>query len=267
MRIVKSAWQNRPGRFSFVHTMKFLSFSFFVWCALFTLSHGTGAGDSSGTFYRVSVGRATINDTTRVDTLSITLKSYPNELAAFDLKVGTDRSNVEILQILPGYFHDSCRWEFFNARSVKIIPEEGKPTSLWQVVAISETIPDDTAPACYLMAGEVELVKVVISIQPTNAVSLTPIPIFFYWEDCTDNTISSRSGDTLAISSRIVDFYPVTIPGQAELFPTRMGTPRQCVTPGLPNRPRRLVEFLNGGLEFKRITAEKESPAPDSTSH
>lgn len=238
-------------------------FLFILSCS--AVSSAAGTADSSNSFYRISIGRETISDTTRVDTVSVTLKSFPYPLAAFDLKIGTDKSNVEIMQILPGFFHDSCRWEFFNARSVSVEREEGTPTSLWQVVAISETIPDDTAPACYLIEGEVELVKIVVSIQKTNAAQTAPIPLFFYWEDCTDNTISNQSGDTLALSSRIVDFYPVQLPDQADVFPTRMGTPRQCITPGKPNRPRRLIEFLNGGLEIVPVTAKPDSTPADST--
>ncbi|MFQ6007991.1 MAG: hypothetical protein ACE5K8_03480 [Candidatus Zixiibacteriota bacterium] len=185
------------------------------------------------------------------DTLAITLNSFGQLLAGFELKFGIESPFIDIDTVLPGELYDSCRWEFFNSRSLANPDRDGYPPILWQAVAIAQVSPGEQGPICYGWDGEVSLVKLVVTSEHVTRIPDTVAPIFFFWEDCTDNSISGKSGDTLAISAKVFDFYKTENKRDDVPFPNSTGALDDCINSNKPNRPHRLIEFHNGGVVFR----------------
>lgn len=203
------------------------------------------------TRYVVSVQRVTVTDMRINDTLVISLNSFGNPLAGFELKFAVESPFIDIDTVLPGEIYDSCNWEFFNARQIDAHNKENYPPVIWQAVALADMMPDTDRPVCFSFEREASLIKLVVSSEHVARVPDTVAPIFFFWEDCSDNTIACISGDTLAISAKVFDYYNVEYTEKQKLFPNRTGAPEQCIDPTARNKPRRQIEFHNGGVEFK----------------
>ncbi len=212
-------------------------------------------GSDSALSVQVRIESHPINDGTIFDTLAVTLDSTACEISAFDLKLGCSDEFVSIVEILPGDFADSCGWEFFQARRIPPRGNPDLPGELWQAIALAELVPDSTRPSCYRFDRDAVLIRLVVTSGTGVSVPDTTVPIFFLWEDCTDNTISDRSGNLLMLSSSVHDdLGTVTESGQLESsssFPTRSGTPSACIRGDQSNRPVRMIEFHNGTLKFK----------------
>ncbi len=199
----------------------------------------------------VTIERMLVTNQRLHDTLLVTLQANGQSLAGFDFKIGIDNPLVDIIAILPGEIYDSCRWEYFTARQVNTSDKEPYPPILWQVVALAELIPDEEQPLCHGLNRKASLLKLVVSNEHVLNVPDTAVPIFFFWEDCGDNSISSRSGNTLLLSKQVFDYFGAVPPQSRGIFPTRSGAPSQCINPGSRNKPVRKIEFHNGGIEFR----------------
>ncbi|MBU8934271.1 MAG: hypothetical protein KOO62_09720 [candidate division Zixibacteria bacterium] len=205
----------------------------------------------------VSIGRMTIENMTLSDTLFVTLDATGAPLAGFDFKIGIDNPMVDIVEILPGEIYDSCRWEYFSARQIIIANREGYPPLLWQTVALADMASGADQPVCFGFNREASLLKLVLSNEHVLDQPDTAVQIFFFWEDCTDNTISGRTGNKLLISRQVFDYVGTKPEAGSRLFPTRTGAPEHCINPSKVNRPRRMIDFHNGGVEFRlRIDPE-----------
>jgi hypothetical protein len=214
--------------------------------------------------YVISIDRISVGDMQLRDTIAVNLESSGSLLAGFDLKVAIADPEVEVLEVLPGQLCDSCRWEFFHAAPALTAGTEGYPYSVWKIVAMAETIPDSIRPECYGLDGKVSIAKLLVSSGEGVQVPDTTIPIFFFWETCSDNTISDITGDTVAISTTVVDYYNLVLPESSELFPTHRGAPHQCIAPRARDRVLRQIEFHNGGVEFK-VDLGVDSVVADTT--
>ncbi len=208
-------------------------------------------GDTLTDPYIVSIERLTVDDMKLYDTLDVTVESFGRSLAGFLFKVGTTSSFAEIVEILPGEVADSCGWEFFRALQVNTIDQPELPPDLWRVTALAKLSADTTQPLCYGFDRPASLMRLVVSSAHMSRIPDTTAPIFFFWQDCRDNVISDAAGDHLFVSKRVFDYFPVDLPSEKDVFPTRFGAPHQCFNPNIKNAPRRLVEFHNGGVEFK----------------
>lgn len=201
--------------------------------------------------YVLSVQRVTVGDMKINDTLSISLNSFGYPMAGFDLKFAVENPLIDIVEVLPGEIYDSCRWEYFDARQVPTAGKETYPPIVWHAVALANLIPDTVRPLCFSFNREASLIKLVVSSEHVAQAPDTVVPIFFFWEDCSDNTIASVTGDTLAMSAKVIDYFNIEHPQGRELFPCRTGAPKDCINPRSRNKPQRLIEFYNGGVEFK----------------
>ena len=213
------------------------------------------------THYVVRIERATVENMRLDDTLDIVLDARGHTVGGFVLKVGIESKLVEITEILPGDLVDSCQWEFFRPVQLNTIDREDYLWSLWQITGLSKMSADTTKPMCLGFDRPVSIARLVVTSAHTASISDTTAAVFFYWEDCRDNALSDESGQILQVSRRVVDFYPVGLTADPDVFPSRLGTPRQCVKPNNPYAPLRTVDFENGGVEFKLKIGE---PAADS---
>ncbi|NOY88172.1 MAG: hypothetical protein GXO93_02125 [FCB group bacterium] len=199
----------------------------------------------------VSIERKTITGVNKNDTIMIILSSPLYKIAGFDLKIATNNEFFKIIDVLPGEIYDSCQWDFFNAHKLKTTDKENYPRDIWKIVALAEMFSDTVKPLCYGLSYPASLVKLVFTSNLISQIPDTIIPVFFFWEYCSDNTIAGVSGDTLFLSSEVIEFYKPDINIKGNPFPTLKGSPKSCIKAGFKNRPLRLIKFQNGGIIVK----------------
>ncbi len=212
--------------------------------------------------YQVRIGQILVTDMRLHDTLDVTFNSHGRAVGGFDLKIGIDNPAIDILDVLPGRMYDSCRWEYFTARRLETPPREGTPRQIWQVVALSQVIPDSIQPICFAADSDISVLRLIVSNEHQAATDDATIPIFFFWEDCTDNSISDRSGNQTFISRRVHDYTGRLPDSSAPLFPSRFGAPLQCVNPAVRFPMKRLIDFHNGAIEFRLNIAPADTTSP-----
>ncbi len=197
----------------------------------------------------ISIEHLTVPDMVLYDTLDVILTSFWPEVAGYDLKIVVDNPFVTVDTIVPGDVYDSCNWQFFRSRSIS---PRGSDTGIWQAVALAELVPDDSnRPTCYGLTRPASLVRLVVSSPETARVPDTTVSILFYWEDCSDNTLSGVSGDLLVMSARVFDAQGSEIDTPLDEFPNRTGAPARCIDRALLNRPRRQIDFHHGAVRFR----------------
>ncbi len=202
--------------------------------------------------FALYIERLRIGDGHLYDTIDVLLESNGHTMAGFDLKIAVASDLVEIADIIPGVIYDSCRWEFFHAGPVRDIESKADyPPVLWQIVALAEAVPDQVRPRCYGLDRTASLLRIVFAGASREILTDTAVPLFFFWEDCTDNTISGRTGDTMFVSAAIFDYIGDQLPESRGLFPTRRGTPQQCISPAQAGRILRELDLHNGGVRFR----------------
>ncbi len=207
------------------------------------------------------VGKLSVFNRKIYDTIPVTLTTFGSKVAGFDLKIGSDNPNIQIIDVLPGEIYDSCHWGYFHQRQINMAGQRYYPASLWQVVGLAQNVGDTAGPSCYGMNREASLVKIVVSNQHVLRMPETKAAFFFFWERCADNVLSGPSGEQLYMSLNVVDYYPANLEEPSGGFPTRRGAPRQCVSPRALNRPRRNIEFSNGGVRFQYNADSLRAPA------
>jgi len=212
-------------------------------------SRADSSADSA--YFILRIGRREILNRRILDTIDVTVQSYHAEPAGFDFKIGCHDPNVDIKEILPGEIFDSCKWDYFSARRLMPTGKPGLPVVLWHIVGLARAMPGVSKPVCFGFEKETPLMRLVVSNEHVLQMPETQAAIFFLWEKCTDNVLSGLSGTKLSISGNVLDYFPVDLQSSEELFPTRRGTPAQCINRNRPNYPLRQIEFHNGGVSFR----------------
>jgi len=223
-----------------------------------------GADTTEELKYVLQLNRLTVDDMQLYDTLDLMVESFGNQFAGFTLKLGHYSSYLDILEILPGEVPDSCGWEFFRAVEIDTKGNHSLLPTLWRITALAKMSVSGPKVRCYGFERPASLLRLVVSSAHMMQVPDTTIPVFFFWEDCRDNVLSDASGNLLIVSSAVIDYFPVAWIGIPDMFPTRLGTPLQCIDQGARNRPVRGVEFHNGGVEFKLSIKETGPPDVDT---
>jgi len=199
----------------------------------------------------VTIDTLPVDGSTFNDTLDIIVETRGIELAACQFKLAVASGQLDIVAILPGEMIDSCRWDMFKARQSTPVEQDGAPHEIWQITAIAQGISDKKVPVCYGLRRPATFARLVVSgTHPPDEPDSTAA-IFFYWESCRDNVISDRQGSSILISDTVLDRVPVSFETEREQFPTRFGSLGKCVSHRAPNKPRRLLEFRNGGVWFR----------------
>ncbi|MFQ5453866.1 MAG: hypothetical protein ACE5D6_06735 [Candidatus Zixiibacteriota bacterium] len=209
--------------------------------------------------YLISIEKVTIDNMKINDTIMIEMQSSGSGLAGFNLKIACTDSFFDIVEILPGEFFDSCNWDFFNTRKIDN-DDNLYPHIIWQVTALADIISDSTKDRCYESSKPISLIKLVINNDHISIVPDTSVPIFFFWDNCADNSISGVSGDNLFLSSRVIESYKSDNIVIDNPFPTLKGAPSSCIKAGAINKPVRGIKFINGGIEFKLNINYKATP-------
>lgn len=103
----------------------------------------------------------------------------------------------------------------------------------------------DNHPTCYGdSGGELARLTMVITSDPAYAYQF--LPISWLWNDCGDNAVSSRFGDSLFVSSDVYDPAGTVITQDVE-FPSGYGLPSTCLS---NSNIVRTLDFQNGGIDI-----------------
>ena len=211
----------------------------------------------------VSIDTVSVSTLSEVDTLDIIL-SAGSELGGFDFKIGSGSSKAVISDVLPGEFVGFCRWDIFNKRSLEI-PDVSIASSIWHVVGLADMAIDDTVKAIYSMDHDASLIRLEVQTRERSTLSAPEsIPFFFYWDGCSDNTLSSVSGDTLILSSEVRDGFSGKNYPVSSQFPSYTGLTDDCSRILSNPRIQQNLVLRNGGWRF--IT-RPDSTVIDSSDH
>ena len=188
------------------------------------------------------------------------------EMGGFDFLIGYDASALTFLQATPGQLIEDCGWEYFTYRyGVHGNCGDACPSGLLRIVAMAEDNNGPGHPSCYGPpdSDPHELTEMKFLVTSDYTLESQYVPIYFFWDDCGDNIISSVSGDTAFIDSKIYDFEngvvwdeedEVNYPEDERL--PGVGAPDVCLNFD-PEKPSaiRCIEFVNGGVDIIPVEA------------
>jgi hypothetical protein len=142
------------------------------------------------------------------------------QMGGFDFLVGYDNSALSFFSATLGadLGPAGCGWEYFTYRYGAFGNCAGPcPSGKLRVVAIADQNNGNNHPSCYAVPDGGCLVELKFYVTNDRTFECQYVPIRFVWFDCGDNGISSRTGDTLFISSKVFEFQN-TDPSSDPLF-------------------------------------------------
>ena len=194
--------------------------------------------------------------------VDVTLESGSVEIGGFDFLIAYDESALTLRAVIPGPdFYDpapaGCGWEYFTYRYGPFGNCGGEcPGGQVRIVGIADMNNGPYHPDCYL-PDSLPAVVFTLDFLVTNdrTFECLYVPIRFFWMDCADNAMSSKSGDSLFVSRFVYDFVgfdTVDITDTSYGFPTYFGVQAECLEGGGPDKPvpLQLIDFINGGIDI-----------------
>jgi hypothetical protein len=199
--------------------------------------------------------------------VDITVEEGSELMGGFDFLLAYDASALTFNAAIPGaaFFNHhtdvpaGCGWEYFTYR----FGPQGNcggpcPTGLLRVIGIAETNNGPNHPSCFNPEFPAVLFTLDFRVTSDATLECQYVPIRFYWMDCGDNAISSKTGDTLFVNRNIVDFafddedYWVYIQDQTTGYPTYTGIQEDCFVELDPDKfpPAEFIDFFNGGIDI-----------------
>jgi hypothetical protein len=203
----------------------------------------TGVGALQGQYTNVDV-TLSANTTGALGGFNF-LFAYDNSVLSFS---GVDLTGSVL--------YDDCEWEYMTFRTgADGNCSGGCPSGLIRVVGIAET---NDGPNHPVMGCDLEglMFSLTFLVSNDRTVECMYAPIRFFWVECGDNTISDENGDSLFISTSVVDWngFDPQDPygddlGPALGFPTYAGHPDFCATSD-KLEVIRAIGFQNGGVDI-----------------
>ena len=228
-------------------------------CGIFFLTVVLAAGNlfaadstkADRSYYKITIETESYFLGQLIDTIDISIESSGKPIGGVDIKIGFDSPALEILEIIPGEIPDSCGWKFFNTRDVSFKTSAEAPIGVWQILAMAEFGGDTVSADCYGFDRKASIAKLVIHVDSSQIDLETDsmLQIFFYWQDCGDNTVTNISGDSLFLSANLADKKSAP-----RALPSRIGAPASCINPKAQNKPVRGVEFQSGGVRIRPVS-------------
>ncbi len=156
--------------------------------------------------------------------LSIT---NPPEMGGFDFLIAYDPTMAFLDAVPIGVLAD---WEYFTYRkSYQDNCGGGCPTGVLRLIGLAD-MPDGVTPDEAVYHPEGPIIELTFATPESFNYIGQCFPISWTWYDCGDNTISSRTGDTLFMASEIADI----LPGE------------DCLAGDKGYAPIPLIDFCNG---------------------
>lgn len=198
--------------------------------------------------------------------IDVTLESGIHEMGGFDFLIAYDASALGFQTAIPkpAFYEPApvgCGWEYFTFRYGPTGNCGNQcPSGMLRVIGIAETNNGANHPDCFspeLLPATLFTLDFLVSNDRTFECQY--IPIKWFWLDCSDNTVSSRTGDTLFISKTILDFDGNVVWNEEDdvLYPeisriSHLGAPDNCFanTSSDKPRPERALIFYHGGIDI-----------------
>jgi hypothetical protein len=194
--------------------------------------------------------------------LPIWLTLGSEAMGGFDFLLAYDPTLLTFTEASLGDYFVQCGWEYFTYRfGYHGNCGNGCPTGEIRVVGMAETNNGPIHPDfdCIELGSEPDQILVNLTFFVTTDVNANGqyAAVKFFWMDCGDNTISVQSGDTLAISRFVYNYYGtdgmdsyIDITDNDWGFPGIYGAPAFCLTQTEKGRPVRFIDFFNGGIDI-----------------
>jgi hypothetical protein len=181
-------------------------------------------------------------------------------MGGYDFLIAYDASALTFIGATPGQLLVDCGWEYFTYRFGPFgnCGPNACPSGLVRLVAIAETNNGPNHPDCFtggLGTLGIELAVMEFFVTNDRTFECMFAPIYFFWFDCGDNTISSRYGDTLFLEQEVWWYGCDQDPHQFEVtdhefgFPGAFGIPDWCLI-GDKEYPLRAIDFFGGGIDI-----------------
>ena len=196
--------------------------------------------------------------------VSVYVENTDMEMGGYDLLIAYDASALGLIAAEPGQFLQDCKWEYFEYRFGPFGNcGNGCPSGMVRLVAIAEINNGLHHPTCFAPPdfGRHELATLKFLVTDNRTFECQYVPIYFYWLDCGDNGVSSKTGDTLFVDRRVLNYdtsveYVIWDEDDNVNYPEtdrlpNVGAPDECLVnvPGKPV-PVRAIDFWNGGVDI-----------------
>ncbi len=187
--------------------------------------------------------------------VSITTENVPLEMGGFDFLIAYDASALAFTGAEPGQLLEDCGWEYFTYRHGAVGNcGDACPSGLLRIIAIANTNNGPNQPSCYGPpdTDPYEMARMDYLVTNDRTFECMYTPIRFFWDDCSDNSISSVDGEVLYVSDHVYDFEGTEITDSTYGFPTYFGIMPECLEGGGPDKPTpiQFIDFVNGGIDI-----------------
>ena len=194
--------------------------------------------------------------------IPVTLGRQPSGLGlgGFDFLIAYDNSALSLQTVVSDSspLYSQCKWEYFTFR----FGANGNCgasclSGLVRVVGLGETNNGAAHPLCYsdnFSNSTIEMFRMKFLVSNNRTLECTFVPIRFFWNDCSDNTLSSSNGSALHLAKAVYNYSDskVTLDSTPPAFPGYDGVPTAACIPD-PQFGRvidQMVAFHNGGLDI-----------------
>jgi hypothetical protein len=161
--------------------------------------------------------------------------------ASFSFLVSFDATDIQFLEALPGEALTSCGWEQF---SVTPLACPGCDVQTYQIDATADIENGDNHPTCLSEFGELVVLRLKMPVGASYAGNLYTVD--FYWNDCSNNSLTSNAADTLWHGKFVYDYLGQDITGSDPYYG---GTIPGCIAPdGVV--PIRGINYRSGSVQL-----------------
>jgi len=176
------------------------------------------------------------------------------EIDGFEFNIAYTQAMLAFLAVENDGFCSDCDWEYFTySQGYFGDCEIGCPYREVNVFGLAEAVLGGQ-PSCYSAPGRTKLFTMRFLVTDDRTVAGSFAPIRFLWNDCGDNAMSSRHGDSLLLAKSVYDSNPprdVTDFGFIGGYPTYTGAQdSDCFAERNDHPSVRLIEFRNGGVDI-----------------
>ncbi|MEZ5357582.1 MAG: T9SS type A sorting domain-containing protein [Candidatus Zixiibacteriota bacterium] len=183
-------------------------------------------------------------------------------MGGFDFLLAYDNTALTFTGATLGSYLVGCDWEYFTYRyGAHGNCGDGCPSGEIRLVGLAETNNGPYHPdfTCIKNMSGTDEVIANLTFFVTTDVNFNDYyaAVKFLWMDCGDNTISVASGDTLAISRFVYNYYGtggvdswIDVTDETFGFPGTYGAPVACEVFTEKGAPVRFADFYNGGVDI-----------------